>query len=148
MLIGNITLYNFLLINYIEFRNCYLLLENSMKLTRSKFWWLRTLSHSVDLWVFYNGVLKSKRDMYFTKRGKSFSTLCAGSSISHTLGKKRVLKIELPTRRIKKLCTIHVRKRDSRLVCLSTLASLGCKHHTRRKSTFPHLYRNVLVCNI
>ena len=73
-----------------------------------------------------------------------FSTLRAGSSISHTLGKKRVLKIELPTRRIKKLCTIHVRKRDSRLVCLSTLASLGCKHHTRRKSTFPHFYRNVL----
>ena len=73
-----------------------------------------------------------------------FSTLRAGSSISHTLGKKRVLKIELPTRRIKKLFTIHVRKRDSRLVCLSTLASLGCKHDTRRKSTFPHLYRNVL----
>ena len=27
------------------------------------------------------------------------------------------------------------------------LASLGCKHHTRRKSTFPHLYRNVLIIN-
>ena len=62
----------------------------------------------------------------------------AGSSISHTLGKNRVLKNELSTRRIKKFCTIHVRERDSRLVCLSTLASLGCKRHTRQKSTFPH----------
>ena len=62
----------------------------------------------------------------------------AGSSISDTLDKKRVHKIELSTGRIKNLCTIHVRERDSRLVCLSTLASLGCKRHTRRKSTFPH----------
>ena len=64
--------------------------------------------------------------------------------------------VRFPTRLAKSVCsksnfphvvlksTIHVRKRDSRLVCLSTLASLGCKHHTRRKSTFPHLYRNVL----
>ena len=64
-----------------------------------------------------------------------FSTLRAGSSISHTLGKKRVLKIELPTRRIKKLCTIHVRKRDLRLVwCL----------HPSEARTIQHLYRNVL----
>ena len=47
----------------------------------------------------------------------------AGSSISDTLGKKRVLKIELSTRRIKKFWTIHVRERDSRLVCVSSLLS-------------------------
>ena len=39
-----------------------------------------------------------------------FSTLRAGRSISHTLGKKRVLKIELSPRRIKKFCTIHMRR--------------------------------------
>ena len=72
----------------------------------------------------------------------------AGSSISGTPGKKRVLKIELSTHCIKEFCTIHVRERDSRLVCLSTLASLGCKRHTSRKSTFLPSGRKALTSRL
>ena len=69
--------------------------------------------------------------------GGTVKRLC-DEYVFHTLSKKRVLKIKLSTRRIKKFCTIHVQERDSRLVCLSTIASFGYKRHTRRKSTFPH----------